>query len=456
MRSLYCLLFLITIIACTSEEVPISVVPPEEDDTNFSTPWWTAPTHGNETCPNYKIVFPDQSVNTLEITLTESDWMFIQSDMKEKTGMTFGSTQWGTATAFGDPAFVAVSVKFRNKEWYKVGFRVKGNSSLATSWMNGIFKIPFRLKFDEFEDKYPQIEDQRFYGFQELTMAPGVFDNSLLREKVAADIFRNAGIPAAQTAFYRVYIDFGKGKKYCGIYTMVEVIDDTMLQDQFGEQSGNLYKPTSNFKHFSEGDFEKKTNKEENDFEDVKAFISALHDNSRLTDKQRWRTNLEATFHVDHFIRWLAANSVMSNYDTYGTSPHNYYLYNHSEFGLTFIPWDLNDSMKPPFFMDSLAVFGHSNNREWPLIDFIMDDPIYSSSYKKYIKEFIDQIFNPEEMNPVLDFNHQLIAPHVIGPENTEAFPFSYLTSSLDFRVELTLLKQHVADMNIRAKKYLE
>ncbi|MES2340275.1 MAG: CotH kinase family protein, partial [Pseudomonadota bacterium] len=45
-------------------------------------------------------------------------------------------------------------------------------------------------------------------------------------------ILRMAGVPAAQTAFYRVFIDFGAGLKYCGVYTMVEVIDDTMVKDQ--------------------------------------------------------------------------------------------------------------------------------------------------------------------------------------------------------------------------------
>jgi hypothetical protein len=71
-------------------------------------------------------------------------------------------------------------------------------------------------------------------------MSSGFSDNSLIHEKLASGIFRMAGVPAARTAFYRVYIDFGQGLKYCGLYTMVEVIDDTMIEDQFGAATGNI------------------------------------------------------------------------------------------------------------------------------------------------------------------------------------------------------------------------
>jgi spore coat protein CotH len=139
-----------------------------------------------------------------------------------------------------DPDYVAVSLKFNGKQWTNVGFRLKGNSSLTSSWRQGIYKLPFRLNFDWFEDQIPVVKNQRFYGFDELSMSSGFSDNSLIHEKLASDIFRMAGVPAARTAFYRVYIDFGQGLKYCGLYTMVEVIDDTMIEDQFGAATGNI------------------------------------------------------------------------------------------------------------------------------------------------------------------------------------------------------------------------
>ena len=51
--------------------------------------------------------------------------------------------------------------------------------------------------------------------------------------KVTADIFREAGVPAAETAFYAVYVDNGAKAmafKYWGIYTAVELPDDTLIE----------------------------------------------------------------------------------------------------------------------------------------------------------------------------------------------------------------------------------
>ena len=42
----------------------------------------------------------------------------------------------------------------------------------------GILKLPFKLDFDEFEDDYPQIDNQRFYGFKKLSLKNNYDDQS--------------------------------------------------------------------------------------------------------------------------------------------------------------------------------------------------------------------------------------------------------------------------------------
>src|SRR5690606_17314419 len=148
-----------------------------------------------------------------------------------------------------NPIYRPAKISFEGKTWEKVGVRFKGNSSLASSWGRTL-KLPFRLDFDEFEDEYPEVHDQRFWGFKRLSLSSGFSDNSLIREKVTADIFRAAGVPAARTAFYRVYVDYGEGSKYFGLYTMVEVPDTPMFSTQFKSTEGNLYKPEGNGARF--------------------------------------------------------------------------------------------------------------------------------------------------------------------------------------------------------------
>ena len=54
----------------------------------------------------------------------------------------------------------------------------------------------FRFNFDKFEDEFPAVHNQRFYGFKKMTFSNAFKDNSLIRDKVAADMFRAFGVPS--------------------------------------------------------------------------------------------------------------------------------------------------------------------------------------------------------------------------------------------------------------------
>ncbi|MBN8578848.1 MAG: CotH kinase family protein [Cytophagales bacterium] len=418
---------------------------------------WTDLTHGNKTPPTYEVVFPQQQVNTMEIVLGATRWAEVQEDMRYLYGFKFGAAQGSGQPGFpsGEPVYVPVSVKFNGKEWYKVGFRLKGNSTLSQSWRNGIYKLPFRLNFDRFEDQFPQIKNQRFNGFKELSFSPGANDASLLREKLGADIFRAAGIPSAQTAFYKVYIDFGTGLTYCGVYTVVEVVDDTLVKEYFGNDNGNIYKPESTFQSFVLSEFEKKNNKTDADYSDVVNLISVLNSSVRTTNPPQWRQNLEAIFDADHFMKWLAINTTMQNWDTYGRMAHNYYLYNHSATGLTWIPWDNNESLSNRG--NSPLTIGLENvDSKWPLIRNLMSDPVYAERYRTHMQEFLTTVFTAETFNARADAYYNLISPFVLGPQETERGKYSQLANLTAFVNAQPALKKHVAARIVAAKTYLE
>lgn len=446
------LLFIVLLVtgcddAAEKETTPTDDSSGTDNSSGLETPDWTDVTHGNDAEPDYEIVFPQNRVNRIDITLTAADWQAIQTDMQNLFGYAFGAGG-GQGGGFPDSEteYVAVSVTMNDTEWYKAGFRLKGNSTLAQTWASGIYKLPFRLNFDKFEETYPEIKNQRFYGFKELTFSPGAKDNSLLREKIGADIFRRAGIPAAQTAFYRVYIDFGAGLKYCGVYTLVEVVDDSMVETQFGEDDGNIYKPESYLKTFAQSEFEKKNNEDLADYSDVQALITALNSSLRTTDAVQWRAQLEATFDVDHFLKWLAVNTTMTNWDTYGAMAHNYYLYNHPANKLTWIPWDNNECLATRSGPggNSVNLSLSTVTSAWPLIRYLADDAGYYAQYKNYVREFTDEAFAVADIQEMLTTYHELISPYVIGPEATETGMYTQLSSSAAFTSELATLKQYI------------
>ncbi|WP_273214519.1 CotH kinase family protein [Runella zeae] len=455
--------------------------------------------------PNYQVVFPQDRVNTLEITLSKSAWDTINVDMKAKFKQEFGKMSNPSRLPFdkeqsprppreggrppmffgnAEPQYVEASLKFRGKVWRSVGFRLKGNSTLMRTWGEGIYKLPFRVDFDEFKKRIPQNQNPDFYGFKELSFSPAVGDNSLIREKITSDIFRQAGVPAAQTAFYKIYINFGEGLKYCGIYTLVEVIDDTMIQSQFGESSGNIYKPESTLSRFNRGQFEKKNHKKEANYSDVEGFVNILNDDSlRISNAPEWRTKLEKTFDVVHFLKYLAVNNSIVNWDSYGAMPHNYYLYHSPTKGLVWIPWDHNEAMlirggkgspmartgplggsppegfgfppSAPPMMGNVSLNIKEVGKQWPLIRYLADDPVYFDQYISYVDAFRKGVFSPENMEKLFAKNHALIAPYITG-ELKEKRPYSHLKNTEDFENSTAQLNEHVVERQKAMSVFLE
>lgn len=430
-------------------------------DTDFEAVDWTDDTHGKSADPNFDEVFEDEAVKRLDIVITEERWQSMLDDMTSLYGAFGGSGGpggGGLTEVDEDPIFVPGDVMYNGKEWYRVGVRFKGNSSLQSSWSSGILKLSFKLDFDEFEDQYPQIDNQRFYGFKKLSLKNNYNDKSMLREKVATDIFRDAGIASSHAAFYTVYVDHGDGPQYFGVYTLVEEVDDTVIDTQFSDNDGNLYKPDGTGASFAEGTFTedvfvKKTNEDEADFSDIQSVFLALHATNRTTDPETWRANLESVFDTDTFLKYLAVNTVIQNWDTYGRMTHNYYLYNNPDTEkLSWIPWDNNEALQNGNREGSLALdFSDLNHTQWPLIGYLYEDATYRAQYDAYVRDVVDNAFNVSSMQSKYATYSALVEPYA----NLEVSGYSFLSSSSDFQVAISQLNSHVSARATAVNNYL-
>ncbi len=480
---------------------------------------WTESSHGRTAEPDYDLVFPQDSVNRIDIVIAPADWQLMMDDMTELFG-TFGETEMpsggdggshrppggppggspgvpfphtgmtrpdslpfprppdglfpagaspggggGHGLTFGDdrnPIWAEAAIRFMGNEWHHVGIRFKGNSSLTFTWGEGSMKLPFKLDFDEFENEYPEVDNQRFYGFRQLTFSSNFMDASLLREKVTADIFRSAGVPAPHTAFYRVYIDHGFGPVYFGLYTMVEVVDDTVIEEQFSDDGGNVYKPeglgaTFAEDSFSEDAFDKQTNQAEQDWSDVMNLFEVLHSDLRTSNPPLWREDLESVFDVDGFLLWLAVNVIVENWDTYGRSPHNYFLYNAPATGLlTWIPWDNNMALRSDAgLFPVLALDLEDVDNGWPLIRFLMDDQVYRNKYQENLELVLEIAFAPDIMTETYQRFHGLISPFVTG-DSGEHPGYTLLTDEDEFNASVDVLVEHIQGRYSDVMAFLE
>ncbi len=427
------------------------------EDNTSSYPDWTAETHSNNVEPNYDIVFEQNKVLRFDIEISSDNWNNMQEDLAENLGSGGGPGPGGGGSSDYTPIWQNCNFKFNGIEWYNVGMRFKGNSSLFSTYQMGNNKLSIKLDFDEFEDEFPGLENQRFYGFKQLNLNNNYDDASLMREKIGADLFRNFGLPSAQTAFCIVYIDHGDGPQYYGVYALVEEVDDSVLDSQFSDGSGNLYKPDGDAASFAQGSYndnemEKKTNEDLADYTDVVSLYNTINSSDRNTNTVQWKSDLNTVFNVDTFMKWLAANTVIQNWDTYGVMTHNYYLYNNpSDNKLTWIPWDNNEAFQDGKMGGALSISLQEVGSNWPLIRYLMDIDEYESLYKTYVQQFVDEVFIPSSMQSTYDNYYQLLKEYAYAEE----VDYSFLHSPSDFDQAVEELKTHVENRNLVVQSYI-
>ena len=421
---------------------------------------WTDVTHSNNVDPDYSIVFEQNTVLRFDIEISSANWSIMQSDLADQLGSSGGAgggPGGGMTTSDYDMVWVPCSFSFNDTEWYNVGVRYKGNSSLSSAYQSGNNKLSFKLDFDEFEDDYPELDNQRFYGFKQLNLNNNFDDASLMREKVGADLFREFGLASAQTTFCVVYIDNGSGPQYYGVYTLVEEVDDTVLESQFSDDDGNLYKPDGDAASFASGTFdesemEKKNNEEENDYSDVESLYNIIVSSDRTTNTNLWKSNLESIIDVDGFLKWLAANTVMQNWDTYGIMTHNYYLYNNPDNNLlTWIPWDNNEALQDGKLGGALSLSLSEVGNDWPLIRYLMDVDEYELVYREYTKQFIEEVFITSDMVTTYSSYYELLKEYAYSEESG----YTYINYDSNFDQAVSALKTHVQSRNTAVLSYI-
>ncbi|MCB8980990.1 MAG: CotH kinase family protein [Ardenticatenaceae bacterium] len=426
---------------------------------------WSEATHSNDADPNYDVVFPEDEVLRLDITIDSENWDAMLANLtallgeQGSGGGPGGNRPGGGAPPEGveppaggpggarpgggfggpggvpgdftseNPMWAEATITFEGNTWTHVGVRFKGNSSLSGAWSSGSLELPFKLDFDEFEDEYPEIDNQRFYGFKQLSLSNNTRDASFLRDTVTADILEDAGLASAKTSFVELYVDYGEGPVSFGLYTMIEVIDDTVVDRVFGSDDGNIYEADGTAVSLAEGtfvdipdSFQKENNEDEADWSDIEALYTVLHSDLRQNDPAAWQAELEAVFDVDTFLHWLAINTVIENWDTYGGAAHNYYLYNDPATGqLTWIPWDHNEALKSGGRSQmTLEMTAIGDN--WPLIRYLLDNPDYYETYVNYVDETIHTVFEPEAMTVRYEELAALIEPYAVADVGQAAF----------------------------------
>lgn len=274
-----------------------------------------------------------------------------------------------------------------------IGFRLRGNTSRFSA------KKSFKIDFTTFGG-------ERFHSLKEMNLNGEHNDPSIIRAKLCFDLYQKAGIPSSRTNMVNLYIN----NEYRGIYINVEHIDDRYIKARYSDPSGNLYKCYygSDFTYISENPeayklslygnrvYELKTNKLQDNYADLAAFISVLN-NPQVDD---WKCKLESVLNVDLLIRAMVMDVLTGNWDGPLFNKNNSYWYYNPETSLfEYIPFDLDNTFGIDWFNTSWAtrdIYQWSAAELRPLYDYILAEDEYRDRYSYYMKAFVIDFFNSQ------------------------------------------------------------
>ena len=178
-----------------------------------------------------------------------------------------------------------------------------------------------------------------------------------------------------------------------------------------------------------------------------------LHSSERTSNPSQWRSNLESVFDVNGFLKYLAVNNTIQNWDTYGNMTHNYYLYHDPADGLLkWIVWDNNEAFTSGQGNKQALSLGMTEvGTDWPLINFLIDQPEYETIYKSHLETLINSSFEYSRMDGIYSSQETLLFNSV----SNEVTGYSYVNGSGNFSSAISTLKSHCSSRIAAVNAYL-
>jgi spore coat protein H len=313
--------------------------------------------------------------------------------------------------------YVKASVEIGDEKLDEVGLRFKGNGTYAMSASGR--RRPFKIDFNRFK------KEQRFHGLQQLNLHNNIMDPTRVRQALSYPVFAAAGLPSPRTAFAEVYltIEGETEREFVGIYTLVEEVDKAFLRRHYKDDDGLLMKPegTQGLQYMGDkwSDYEWFNAKSKPKPGQAERVIDVVRLIDQGTDKE-FREKIGDSIDMDAFVRFLAANTLLANMDSFLTQVHNYYVYLPTETNkLVFLPWDLDLSLGA-FFMAGSAEqlrdlsIDHPHMGQNKLIERTLAVEEFNTLYRKRLKELTDSQLGPDgEMTRTIPLVRDVIAKSI-------------------------------------------
>jgi spore coat protein H len=271
-------------------------------------------------------VFDPAAVHTYELTLDPEVWAALQLNAR-------------------DEEYAEADLTAAGHSLGRVGLRFKGSlGTLASCFEDDgtprCEKLSMKLKFDEY------VAEQRFFGLKRLNFNSMLFDDTLMRERLAYRVYREMGVVAPRSAHARLVIN---GEEW-GVFSLVEDIDGRFTDHHFEGGDGNVYKEAWPGNADEELLAEALQTNEE--VADNSGFLQFQADLLGAAEQELPEV-LERYLDVDTTLAYLAVDQAITNWDGITAfycydefcENHNYYWYQAElEPRFVLIPWDLDNT----------------------------------------------------------------------------------------------------------------
>jgi spore coat protein H len=376
--------------------------------------------HPASSSVDYWTVFDQNKVNRIELQFTQKNW----------------NTLWQAPSKDTE---VPASIILFGERFDQVGISMKGNGSLGGSGA----KKPWKIDFNEY------IEGQEFRNLSMLLLHNNFGDPSMLREQLAYDMLRFAGVPSGFVSYVEVWVDISDDDQpagYWGVYSMVERPDSKFLASRFGSgnDSGNLYKADAWFEQGAADlayygpdissypmprnrvAYRKMPDAAGHDYSDIINLCYTI-DGVDYETPAAWASAVEEVLNVDGYLRYLAASFLHLNLDTYPYTGNNYYIYNNPGSGkFEWIAWDENSSWAVFGGDVNFPLYGHTESlgplQDAPLFVHAFEVERYRQDYRAYMDLLVRHWFNADHIAAEAQRHQELVAPYLIQSTGDRAY----------------------------------
>ena len=344
------------------------------------------------------VFYAPNRVAHVDITMGPDDWDSLRDQVPKG-----GPCNW-EYTGPNYDWFKAAEVTVDGNVFKEVGIRKR-------SFCNSVsgMKPSLAIKFDKFNPSNKEVAE-KIFGVEKLNLKNSIQDQSYIRQCLAYQLFRDAGIASPQCNFADVKVN----GQQLGLYVNLEDMGKSFIAKHYPGKLGNLYDIKG--ERFEPWAYERLKGRLESfggdeSLSDIKGVVESLQNDSS-DDLQE----LAKHVNLDQFITFWAMEIILLHWDGFTYDTNNAYLYFADDGRMNLVPWDTDQVFQPWDINERRFTIYARNN----LPAKLNGNPKYRAALHAKIRELMNTVYRENEILAKIDETITVIDSSIFVYERNE------------------------------------